>query len=157
MRDITALGGFTVVTLLTIVATLLLVFHQRRREALIFVGTVILAYASSEVLKAFYDRDRPMIVAHGSIVYSQSFPSGHSTAAAATFLTLATVLASVESTRRTKALIYALAITAMVAVGVSRVYLGVHWPTDVLAGWALGATWALAAWIVLVISQPKRA
>ena len=157
MRDITALGGFTVVTLLTIVATLLLVFHQRRREALIFAGTVILAYASSEVLKAFYDRDRPMIVAHGSIVYSQSFPSGHSTAAAATFLTLATVLASVESTRRTKALIYALAITAMVAVGVSRVYLGVHWPTDVLAGWALGATWALAAWIVLVISQPKRA
>ncbi|MDP3593756.1 phosphatase PAP2 family protein [Phenylobacterium sp.] len=157
MRDITALGGFTVVTLLTIVATLLLVFHQRRREALIFAGTVILAYASSEVLKAFYDRDRPMIVAHGSIVYSQSFPSGHSTAAAATFLTLATVLASVESNRRTKALIYALAITAMIAVGVSRVYLGVHWPTDVLAGWALGATWALAAWIVLVISQPKRA
>ncbi|RYG00826.1 MAG: phosphatase PAP2 family protein [Caulobacteraceae bacterium] len=157
MRDITALGGFTVVTLLTIVATLLLVFHQRRREALIFAGTVILAYASSEVLKAFYDRDRPMIVAHGSIVYSQSFPSGHSTAAAATFLTLATVLASVESNRRTKALIYALAITAMIAVGVSRVYLGVHWPTDVLAGWALGATWALAAWIVLVVSQPKRA
>ncbi|MDO9432517.1 MAG: phosphatase PAP2 family protein [Pseudomonadota bacterium] len=157
MRDITALGGFTVVTLLTIVAVLLLVFHQRRREALIFAGTVILAYASSEVLKAFYDRDRPMLVAHGSIVYSQSFPSGHSTAAAATFLTLATVLASFESRRRTKALIYALAITAMIAVGVSRVYLGVHWPTDVLAGWALGASWALAAWIVLVFTQPKRA
>jgi undecaprenyl-diphosphatase len=157
MRDITALGGFTVVTLLTIVAVLLLVFHQRRREALIFAGTVILAYASSEVLKAFYDRDRPMLVAHGSIVYSQSFPSGHSTAAAATFLTLATVLASFETRRRTKALIYALAITAMIAVGVSRVYLGVHWPTDVLAGWALGASWALAAWMVLVFTQPKRA
>lgn len=157
VRDITALGGFTVVTLLTIVATLLLVFHQRRREALIFAGTVVLAYASSEVLKAFYDRDRPMLVAHGSIVYSQSFPSGHSTAAAATFLTLATVLASFETRRRTKALIYALAITAMIAVGVSRVYLGVHWPTDVLAGWALGASWALAAWMVLVFTQRKRA
>ncbi len=157
VRDITALGGFTVVILLTIVATLLLVFHQRRREALIFAGTVILAYASSEVLKAFYDRDRPMLVAHGSIVYSQSFPSGHSTAAAATFLTLATVLASFETRRRSKALIYALAITAMIAVGVSRVYLGVHWPTDVLAGWALGASWALAAWIVLVFTQRKQA
>lgn len=157
VRDITALGGFTVVTLLTIVATLLLLFHQRRREALIFAGTVIFAYASSEVLKAFYDRDRPMIVAHGSIVYSQSFPSGHSTAAAATFLTLATVLASFEARRRTKGLIYALAITGMFAVGVSRVYLGVHWPTDVLAGWALGATWALAAWIVLDFTRPKRA
>ncbi len=157
MRDITALGGFTLVTLLTVVATLLLVFRQRRREALIFAVTVILAYASSEVLKAFYDRDRPMLVAHGAIVYSQSFPSGHSTAAAATFLTLATVLASFETRRRSKALIYALAITGMVAVGVSRVYLGVHWPTDVLAGWALGASWALAAWIALVFTQPGRA
>lgn len=157
MRDVTAIGGFTLVTLLTVVATLLLLFHQRRREALIFAGTVILAYASSEVLKAFYDRDRPMLVAHGSIVYSQSFPSGHSTAAAATFLTLATVLASFETKRRSKALIYALAITGMIAVGVSRVYLGVHWPTDVLAGWALGASWALAAWIVLVFTQPGRA
>ena len=67
------------------------------------------------------------------------------------------MLASVESKRRTKALIYAVAITAMIAVGVSRVYLGVHWPTDVLAGWALGASWALAAWIALGLSQPKRA
>jgi undecaprenyl-diphosphatase len=157
MRDITALGGFTFLTIVTIVATLLLVFHERRRQALIFAATVILAYASSEVLKALYDRDRPALVAHGSIVYSQSFPSGHSTAAAATFLTLATVLASIEAKRRTKALIYGLAVTGVIAVGFSRVYLGVHWPTDVLAGWALGASWALAAWIVLAFSRPGRA
>lgn len=157
MRDITALGGFTVLTIVTIAATLLLIFHRRGREALIFATTVVLAYASSELLKAFYDRDRPMIVAHGSIVYSQSFPSGHSTAAAATFLTLATVVASVEPRRRTKALVYGLAISGVLAVGVSRVYLGVHWPTDVLAGWALGSSWALAAWMALVFTAPRQA
>lgn len=157
MRDITAMGGFTVLTIVTIAATLLLIFHRRGREALIFATTVVLAYASSEILKAFYDRDRPMIVAHGSIVYSQSFPSGHSTAAAATFLTLATVVASVEPRRRTKALVYGLAISGVLAVGVSRVYLGVHWPTDVLAGWALGSSWALAAWMALVFTAPRQA
>jgi undecaprenyl-diphosphatase len=149
MRDVTALGGFTLLTVTVIVATLMLVFHDRRREALVFAVTVILAQISSEVLKAIYDRDRPSLVAHGSHVYSQSFPSGHSALAAATFFTLATVVASVESKKRTKALIYGLAITFVVTVGISRVYLGVHWPTDVLGGWALGASWALAAWVVL--------
>lgn len=149
MRDITALGGFTLLSVTVVVATLLLIFHDRRREALVFASTVILAQISSEVLKAIYDRDRPSLVTHGSYAYSQSFPSGHSVMAAATFFTLATVVASVEAKKRTKALIYGLAISFVVMVGISRVYLGVHWPTDVLGGWALGASWALAAWVVL--------
>lgn len=156
MRDITALGGFTLLTITTIVAVLLLVFHDRRREALVFGATVVLAQASSELLKALYDRPRPSLVTHGSIVYSQSFPSGHSTLSAATFFTLATVVASVETKKRTKALIFGLAILFVVTVGVSRVYLGVHWPTDVLAGWALGASWALVAWVVLGLTRPRR-
>lgn len=149
IRDITALGGFTLLTITVIVAALLLVFHNRRREAAVFTLTVIAAQISSQALKAFYDRPRPDIVTHGSQVYSQSFPSGHSVMAAATFFTLATVLASVEARKRTKALIYALAAIFVIGVGISRVYLGVHWPTDVLGGWALGASWALLAWIVL--------
>lgn len=156
MRDITALGGFTLLTITTIVAVLLLLFHDRRREALVFGATVVLAQASSELLKALYDRPRPSLVTHGSIVYSQSFPSGHSTLSAATFFTLATVVASVETKKRTKALIFGLAILFVVTVGVSRVYLGVHWPTDVLAGWALGASWALVAWVVLGLTRPRR-
>lgn len=149
MRDITALGGFTVLTVTVIVAALMLVFHERRREAAVFALTVVAAQISSELLKVLYDRPRPSLVAHGSYVYSQSFPSGHSALAAATFFTLATVVASVEAKRRTKALIYGLATLLVVAVGISRVYLGVHWPTDVLGGWALGASWALVAWIIL--------
>lgn len=155
VRDITALGGFTLLSVTLVAATLLLVFHERRREALVFAATVILAQVSSEVLKAIYDRDRPSLVTHGSHAYSQSFPSGHSVMAAATFFTLATVLASLESKKRTKALIYGLAITFVVSVGISRVYLGVHWPTDVLGGWALGASWALAAWLVLGILRTR--
>ena len=156
MRDITALGGFTLLTITTVVAVLLLIFHDRRREALIFGTTVVLAQASSELLKALYDRPRPSLVAHGSIAYSQSFPSGHSTLAAATFFTLATVVASVETKKRTKALIFGLAIVFVVTVGISRVYLGVHWPSDVLGGWALGASWALVAWVVLGLTKPRR-
>ena len=76
---------------------------------------------------------------------TSSFPSGHSTLAAATFLTLAALIASLEPRRRTKGVVYGLAVTILVAVGASRVYLGVHYPSDVLAGWCLGATWALAA------------
>jgi undecaprenyl-diphosphatase len=158
MRDITALGGFTLLTVTVIVGTLMLIFHDRRREAAVFAITVILAQISSEVLKAVFDRDRPTLVAHGGYAYSQSFPSGHSAMAAVTFFTLATVVASVEAKKRTKALIYGMAITFVVTVGISRVYLGVHWPTDVVGGWALGASWAFAAWIVLGLLKvrPRR-
>lgn len=149
MRDVTALGGVTFLTLLTVVATLALLFHGKRTRALVFAVAVIVADISSETLKYLYDRPRPTLVPHGSYVYSASFPSGHSTMAAATFLTLATVIASLEPRRATKGLVYAVAIALTVLVGFSRVYLGVHWPSDVLAGWSLGAAWAFAAWIVL--------
>lgn len=151
VRDVTALGGFTLLTVTLVVATILLIFHDRRREALVFAVTVIAAQVSSEIFKALFDRDRPSLVAHGSHVYSQSFPSGHSTMAAATFFTLAMVLATLETTQRTKLLIVGLAAIFVMAVGCSRVYLGVHWPTDVLAGWTLGASWALVARVALAL------
>jgi undecaprenyl-diphosphatase len=149
VRDVTALGGTTVVTLVTIVGVLAFAFHKRYRHALVLAVGVLLAWASSEAGKALYDRARPDLVPHGTYVYSASFPSGHSALAAATYLILAMLVASLETRRRTKALAYGLAVALLVAVGVSRVYLGVHWPSDVLAGWCLGATWALVAWLVL--------
>jgi undecaprenyl-diphosphatase len=82
-------------------------------------------------------------------VYSASFPSGHSTLSAATYLTLAVLIASLEPNRGTKAMVFVLAAAMVLAIGFSRVYLGVHWPSDVLAGWSLGGAWALGAWTVL--------
>jgi undecaprenyl-diphosphatase len=149
MRDVTALGGVTVLTLVTVVGALAFLIHKRPRHALILVGTVLLADASSGWLKAFYDRPRPDLVPHGAYVYSASFPSGHSTLSAATFLTLAMLIASLEPHRGTKVMVYVLAVLLVLAIGISRVYLGVHWPSDVLAGWSLGAAWALAAFLVL--------
>ena len=149
VRDITALGGFTVVTLATVVGVLLFLFHGRRRHALVLLGSVLLALISSETMKALYGRPRPDLVPHGSYVYSGSFPSGHSTLSAATFLTLAVLVSSLEPRRSTKVLVYVLALALLATVGFSRVYLGVHWPSDVAAGWCLGAAWAFVAGIVL--------
>lgn len=149
MRDVTGLGGFTVVTLVTVVAILAFLMHDRRRHALVLAGTVLLAELSSDVAKTFYNRPRPDLVPHGSYVYSASFPSGHSTMSAATYLTLAVLIASLEPNRATKAMVFMLALILMAAIGFSRVYLGVHWPSDVLAGWSLGAAWALAGWSAL--------
>lgn len=149
VRDITALGGTTLVVLVTTVGALAFVFHKRVRHAAVLVGAVTMAWLSSDLAKAVFDRPRPDLVPHGAYVYSGSFPSGHSTMAAAAYLTLAMLVASLETRRRTKALAYGLAGAVLVGVGVSRVYLGVHWPSDVLAGWCLGSTWALAAWFAL--------
>ena len=149
VRDVTALGGTTLVTVVTVVSVLAFLFHKKRRHALVMAGAVLLAWVSSETTKSIYARPRPDLVPHEVYVYSGSFPSGHSTLSAATYLTLAMLVASLETRRRTKALAYVLAGLMLAGVGFSRVYLGVHWPSDVLAGWCLGATWALAGWIVL--------
>ena len=111
---------------------------------------MLLADVSSEFLKHLYGRPRPDLVPHGSYVYSASFPSGHSTLSAATFLTLAMLISSLEPNRATKIMVFVLAFMLVFAIGFSRVYLGVHWPSDVLAGWCLGAAWALAAWTALL-------
>ncbi len=153
MRDVTALGGFTCLTLFTIVAAVCLLVYRRHRQAIVLTATILLAEASSDLLKLVYARDRPELVPHGAYVYSHSFPSGHSTLSATTYLTLAAILSSLEPRRRVKAFFFAIAVLVMVSVGFSRVYLGVHWPTDVLAGWTLGAAWALAARTLLGVWQ----
>ncbi|MGZ3346981.1 MAG: phosphatase PAP2 family protein, partial [Caulobacteraceae bacterium] len=110
---------------------------------------VLIAQATGDILKGVFNRARPDFVPHGSYVYSQSFPSGHSLLSAVTFLTLAGILAGMQDRRRFKIFVFALAILLTVSVGISRVYLGVHWPTDVLGGWTLGAAFALAARLML--------
>ena len=116
--------------------------------AVLLIVATLGALGLSTLLKNTIDRERPDLVPHHTRVYTASFPSGHSMLAASTFLTMGALLARVQRRKRMKAYILLVAITATLLVGLSRVYLGVHWPTDVLAGWTAGAAWALSCWLL---------
>lgn len=147
-RDFTALGGIPVLTLATLGVLGYLLMERRRRLSVVVLVATLGALGLSTVLKQTIDRPRPDLVPHGSMVYTASFPSGHSTQAAATYLTLGALLARVQRRRRIKMYILTIAALITLLVGVSRVYLGVHWPTDVLAGWTAGAGWAVLCWLL---------
>ncbi len=155
-RDITALGGFTVLTLVVVMSSAILVFHRRRQQAAVLVGAVIAGEVLAQVTKHLVGRARPDLVPHLDAVYSSSFPSGHSALSPIVYLTLAGIVAAGESNRSTKALLLGAATVLVLCIGVSRVYLGVHWPTDVLAGWAMGAAVALLATMALHRLAPHR-
>jgi undecaprenyl-diphosphatase len=154
-RDLTALGGFTVLTLVSLMTVAILAMQRRRLQATIFAATVVGAQILAQAIKLIADRPRPDIVAHFDQVYSSSFPSGHSTMAPVVYLSLAVIVGAGEPRRDVRVLLFACAVLVTIAVGFSRVYLGVHWPTDVLAGWALGAAIALVAMIALRFSARR--
>jgi undecaprenyl-diphosphatase len=145
-RDITGLGGAGVLTLITVAAAGFLVLQRKRHLAFYLVAAVASGMVVGSLLKWGFDRPRPDLVPHGQIVYTSSFPSGHSMISAVAFLTLGALLASGQTNLRMHGYLMGLALFLTLIVGVSRVYLGVHWPTDVLAGWTAGAAWALLCW-----------
>lgn len=163
MRDITSLGGFTVVILVTLAAIGYLVIDGKRAAALLVVIAITGGVVLSEGLKHLFARPRPELVAHLVEVQTASFPSGHAMLSAVAFLTLGALLARIQSRRRLKAYVISVAILLTLMIGASRVYLGVHWPTDVLAGWCAGAAWAMGCWLLAMwlqsrgrIEQPER-
>jgi undecaprenyl-diphosphatase len=147
-RDLTALGGVAVLTLLTLFVFGYLMLVRKPRAAAFVAVAVSGAAALSLALKGLFERPRPDLVPHLSYVTSSSFPSGHSMLSASVFLTLGALLARQEESLILKAyfLLVALAITFL--VGLSRVYVGVHWPTDVIGGWAAGSAWAAGCWLL---------
>lgn len=155
-RDFTALGGTAVLTFVALAAISYLLLVRHRRLALFTAVAVGGGLLISTLLKLGFDRPRPDLVPHESIVYTASFPSGHSMMAAVTYLTLAAMLTRVHRSRLLKAYFLIVAALLVLLVGVSRVYLGVHWPTDVVAGWAAGSAWAAFCWLAARWLQRRR-
>ncbi|MGK7861556.1 phosphatase PAP2 family protein [Falsiroseomonas sp. E2-1-a4] len=146
-RDVTALGGVAVLVLLILAVTVFMALRRLWHAAALLLAAVGSGILVSTVLKAVFERPRPDLVPHGSYVATASFPSGHSMMAAVVYLTLGALLARVEPDLRVKIFVLSAAVLLTMLVGISRVYLGVHWPTDVLAGWTVGAGWALLVWL----------
>jgi len=147
-RDVTALGGVTFLTLLTCALAGFLKLQKMYGAMWLVILSALGGLAASTLLKSFFERPRPSLVPHLDSVYTSSFPSGHSMLSATVYLTLGTLLARFVQKRTLKAYFLIVALVLTLLVGVSRVYLGVHYPTDVLAGWAVGLTWALVCWLI---------
>jgi len=152
-RDITALGGYAVVALITLAVIGYLLMNDKTAAALWVLVSVGGGAVLSNLLKFAIERPRPDLVARLVEVNTPSFPSGHATLAAVTYLTLGALLSRVEAPRRAKIYVLTVAVALTVLIGVSRIYLGVHWPTDVLAGWCVGAVWALLCWRIALALQ----
>lgn len=156
-RDVTGLGGVAILTFLTFAAAGYLWLRGKLRTMGFLLASIGGGTLASSLLKRSFDRPRPDLVPHDSYVYTASFPSGHSMMSAIVYLTIGALLAKVEDRRAIKAYLLIVAVTMTVSVGVSRVYLGVHWPTDVFAGWAGGAAWAAGCWTLANILQRRGA
>lgn len=154
-RDITSLGGVAILTLVTLGTVGYLAIAGRRSAALLVIASVGGGVALSSLLKMAFSRARPDVVAHLAPATSASFPSGHTMLATVTFLTLGALLIRLQSHYRLKIYLMAVAVFLSVLVGLSRVYLGVHWPTDVLAGWCVGAAWAILCWAAALWLQHR--
>lgn len=148
-RDLTALGGVAVITIVSLSVVGFLAFHRRWREVWSVALPLAAGIALSNLLKFVFERPRPDLVPHLSETYTSSFPSGHAMMAAVTWLTLGALVAEMSSHRRMKLYVVGIAVLVVLLVGVSRVYVGVHWPTDVLAGWTVGAMWSVVCWLVV--------
>jgi undecaprenyl-diphosphatase len=155
-RDITALGGVTILGMLTIGVCTFLALDGQRNMALFVAASVVSGLLMSTLLKLIFNRPRPDLVPYAVYVATPSFPSGHSMLSAVTYLTLGALLARAQQRRILKAYFMLSAILITLLVGVSRVYLGVHWPSDVVAGWTAGAVWALVCWQTAEWLQRRR-
>jgi undecaprenyl-diphosphatase len=156
MKDLTSLGSTTVLALVTCAALGFLLASRRVRLAGLLGVSIVAGTIANNLLKTVFERARPEFVAGGVPIDSFSFPSGHAMLAAIVCLSLGALLARSEPRRAHKGYILGVAIALTLLIGSGRVYLGVHYPSDVLAGWCIGALWAMATWQAARRLAPSR-
>jgi undecaprenyl-diphosphatase len=153
-QDLTALGGWTVLTFVTLAVSGFLALVRRFRSMLLVLGSTVGGALLNTVLKELFARPRPTVVPHLAETYTSSFPSGHAMLSAIVYLTLGAMLSQLIERRRLKAYVLGVALALTCLVGLTRVFLGVHYLTDVLGGWMAGLGWALLT--ALLVRAVKR-
>ncbi|MFN0247686.1 MAG: phosphatase PAP2 family protein [Kofleriaceae bacterium] len=146
---ISALGSGSVTGLIVLIAIIFFVVSGHWRYAMLMLACSLGTLAGMSLLKSFYERDRPTVVTHIDPPGGHSFPSGHSMISAALYMTLAVLIARTMERRRQRVAVVAIGAALMLLIGFTRLYLGVHYPTDVLAGWTAGLLWALICGLIV--------
>ena len=145
-RDLTALGGYTLLILISVSVWVFLRLERSRNEASWFAATAGVGYLLNFTLKHVVARPRPDLVTHLSLVDSPSYPSGHAMMTTVIFLAIGLLFREAVSRQAVKTLAIALPLTVAASVGLTRVYLGVHYPSDVFAGFCCGLAWTSGCW-----------
>jgi undecaprenyl-diphosphatase len=154
-RDVTSLGSIMVVVVTTAAVVGYLFLARRPGVAWLMLLAVAGGIGLNNLLKLVFARRRPEVVAPAARVFTTSFPSGHATLSAIAYLTIAALLARAFPSASLSLYFMGLAVLLTVLVGFSRIYLGVHYPTDVLAGWCIGAAWAIFCWLLMAWLQTR--
>ena len=149
VRDLTSLGSFVVLGIILTLSVVFLTLSGKRTSASLLLVAVLGGVAVNSLLKIGFARPRPEFIAPTLRVFTPSFPSGHAALSAVTYLTLAALLARTATTGGLRVFFILAGILLTLAVGISRIYLGVHYPTDVFAGWCVGSAWALISWSLM--------
>ncbi|WP_245825073.1 phosphatase PAP2 family protein [Sphingomonas azotifigens] len=148
MQAFTALGSTGILVIVVAIVVGFLLLAHRRNLALLLIAATGSGGVVSSLLKRLFDRPRPDVIAHLTSFGSASLPSGHAMNSAVVYLTLAGLVVRIVPTARLRIYTICCAVALTAAIGISRVYLGVHWPTDVVVGWVAGAVWALLWWAI---------
>jgi undecaprenyl-diphosphatase len=147
-RDVTSLGSVAVVFLVVIPFIGYLLLSGRRHSAFLMTGSVVGGLVLNDALKVVFDRPRPGLSLPSVQVFTSSFPSGHAALSSVAYLSMGSLIARCAPMSYVKAYVMAVAVVLVFLIGTTRVYLGVHYPTDVLAGWCLGSAWAVTCWLI---------
>lgn len=154
--DLTSLGGIAVLTLFATVVVLFLFLQRKHLSALLLMVGLGGGVVMSEGLKSVFERDRPPQVYQAVDTLNASFPSGHALLSAVFYLSIGVMLTRAFPQRRFKAYVLGVALLLTLVVGLTRIYLGAHWTTDVLAGWSVGAAWAMTLWLIAYAIQRRQ-
>jgi undecaprenyl-diphosphatase len=152
-RDLTSLGSVVVLMTITIAVAGFLFLDRKPGVAWLTLIAVVGGLGLNNLLKIAFARPRPDVITSTARVFTTSFPSGHATLSAITYLTIGALLARTYPSFALSLCFMSLATVLTALVGMSRIYLGVHHPTDVLAGWCIGAAWAIGCWAVMAWFQ----